>query len=107
MAHYIAAGEVLLNPALLAYAVVETDSEGPRLRLGFLGRTGEAPGEVIVSGPEARSLLGWLRRDAQFLDSGDGPRPAGRRRGPVIGWRKAEEARPSCPAPLRLSVAAS
>jgi hypothetical protein len=65
---FLAAGDVLINPALIAYATVETDTEGYRLRLGFAGPTG-AP-EIVVDGFEARSILRWLRQHAEFLDAG-------------------------------------
>jgi hypothetical protein len=70
---FLAAGNVLINPALIAYAAVETDSEGYRLRLGFAGPTD--PPEILVQGIEARTILRWLRQHAEFLDAGTPPRP--------------------------------
>jgi hypothetical protein len=70
MKTFLAAGEYLINPALLAYAVTETDSEGLQLRLGFAGSVGAAPVEVLLKGLEARSVLRWLRTHAEFLDAG-------------------------------------
>lgn len=72
---FLAAGDVLINPALIAYAAVETDSEGAHLRLGFAGQAGTPQAEVVLEGLEARSILRWLRGNAEFLDSGP-PRPA-------------------------------
>ncbi len=67
---FLAAGDVLINPSLIAYASVETDTEGPHLRLGFAGQAGTPRAEVVLEGPEARSVLRWLRSNAEFLDSG-------------------------------------
>ena len=67
---FLAAGDLLINPGLLAYAVVETDTEGPHLRLGFTGPAASTPGEILLSGLEARSVLRWLRTNAEFLDAG-------------------------------------
>ncbi len=65
----LAAGDVLINPANLTYAVVEMDSEGLHLRLGFANPSG-GPSELRLTGVEARSVLGWLRSQAEHLDSG-------------------------------------
>jgi hypothetical protein len=70
MKTFLAAGDILINPRQLSYAVVETDSEGLHLRLGFADRAGGAPGELRLSGLEARAVLRWLRHNAEFLDSG-------------------------------------
>jgi hypothetical protein len=61
MKTFLAAGDVLINPSLLAYAAVDTDSEGPQLRLGFAGQAGSTHYEVRLTGLEARSVLRWLR----------------------------------------------
>jgi hypothetical protein len=53
----LAAGDVFLDPALLAYAIVETDSEGPQLRLGFARSADASPCEIRLTGLEARSVL--------------------------------------------------
>lgn len=71
MKNFLAAGDVLINPALLAYASVETDSDGIQLRLGFAGPSNSGPRELRLAGPEARSVLRWLRTHAEFLDSGN------------------------------------
>jgi hypothetical protein len=76
---FLAAGDVLINPALLAYATVETDTDGQQVRLGFAGVAGGMPGELTLRGLEARSVLRWLRTRAEFLDSG--PQPARLRSG--------------------------
>jgi hypothetical protein len=75
---FLAAGDVLVNPALIAYANVETDSEGVRLRLGFAGQAGIPQSELELHGLEARSVLRWLRTHAEFLDSGPSPGYAAR-----------------------------
>jgi hypothetical protein len=78
MSTFLAAGDVLINPALLAYAVVDADTEGQKVRLGFSGSTTEEPWELVVQGVEARSVLRWLRSHAEFLDSGGPSFPRGR-----------------------------
>src|SRR5262249_16216568 len=70
MKTFLAAGDVLINPSLISYATVETDSEGVHLRLGFAGQAGAPHGEVRLAGSEARSVLRWLRTNADFLDPG-------------------------------------
>jgi len=70
MKPFLAAGDLLINPGLLVYAVVETDTEGPQLRLGFTGPAGSTPGEILLRSLEARSVLRWLRTNAEFLDAG-------------------------------------
>ncbi len=52
MTPFLAAGDVLINPALLAYAVVDADTEGQQVRLGFSGSTPEEPWELVVRGVE-------------------------------------------------------
>lgn len=94
MKTFLAAGDVLLNTTLLAYAVVEIDSEGHQLRLGFVGAPGVEPSEVLLTGPEARSVLRWLRTNADFLDAGGPSSRAKRARGPIIGWN-ANDLQPS------------
>jgi hypothetical protein len=71
MKSFLAAGDVLINPALLAYASVETDTDGIQLRLGFAGPSTSGPRELRLTGLEARSVLRWLRTHAEFLDSGN------------------------------------
>jgi hypothetical protein len=70
MKGFLAAGDVLINPALLAYATVETDSDGLQLRLGFAGQAGAPQCEIRLEGLEARSVLRWLRSNTEFLDAG-------------------------------------
>lgn len=70
MKGFLAAGDVLINPSLLAYAAVETDSDGLRLRLGFASQAGAPQCEIRLDGPEARSVLRWLRTNSEFLDAG-------------------------------------
>jgi hypothetical protein len=70
MKGFLAAGDVLINPALLAYAAVETDSDGLQLRLGFAGQAGAPQCEIRLEGLEARSVLRWLRSNTEFLDAG-------------------------------------
>lgn len=67
---FLIAGDVVINPALLAFASVETDSEGIQLRLGFSGPGSLAVREIELRGLEARSMLRWLRSHAEFLDAG-------------------------------------
>ena len=86
MKTFLAAGDLLLNRELLAYVVIETDSEGQWLRLGLTGRAGAGPSEMLLTGPEARSVLRWLRASTEFLDAG-GPSSRGHQAcGPVNGW---------------------
>ena len=95
MKSFLAAGDVLINPALLAYAAVETDSDGTQLRLGFAGQAGATQCEIRLDGLEARSVLRWLRTNAEFLDSGSLPYRRGPERSP-IGVRGEAEASPRC-----------
>lgn len=74
---FLAAGDTLINPALLAYASVETDSDGIQVRLGFAGGPAGAASELKLQGLEARSVLRWLRTRAEFLDSGSLDRRVG------------------------------
>ena len=70
MKGFLSAGDVLINPSLLAYAAVETDSDGLQLRLGFAGQAGGTQCEIRLVGLEARSVLRWLRTNSEFLDAG-------------------------------------
>jgi hypothetical protein len=63
---------------LLAFAALESDSEGTGLRLVFAGQGDRAQCELRLSGMEARSVLRWLRSNAQFLDAGAAPSRVGR-----------------------------
>jgi hypothetical protein len=78
MKTFLAAGDVLINPSLLAYAFVETDSDGVQVRLGFSGQAGAPQKEVRLVGLEARSVLRWLRTNSEFLDSGPPAHPRDR-----------------------------
>jgi hypothetical protein len=65
---FLAIGDLLINPDLLAYATFEEDSDGPRLRLGFATGSGAfAKPEVRLSGSEAGVALRWLRLHATSL----------------------------------------
>ncbi len=86
MKPFLAAGDVLINPALLAFALVETDSEGPRVHLGFSG-AGGAMRELRLGGLEARSVIRWLRSHAEFLDAGPAPLRAPEPHRPVLADR--------------------
>src|SRR5438045_3333351 len=67
MTKYLAVGDLLINPDLLAYVAVESDQEDARLRLGF-GAGVASRSELRLAGEEARAVLRWLRRNATFLD---------------------------------------
>ena len=59
---FLAVGDLLINPDLLAYATYEDDHDGPRLRLGFATGSGaSARAEVRLAGEEAEQALRWLR----------------------------------------------
>src|SRR5207248_2419784 len=67
---FLAVGDLLINPNLLAYAAVEGDAEEPKLRLAF---SSSAPGayprnEIRLAGEEARATLRWLRLNATYLN---------------------------------------
>lgn len=95
MKTFLSAGDVLINPSLVAYAFVEVNSEGPRLRLGFSGRDGDADGELQLTGLEARSVLRWLRTIAEFLDAGS-PSIRSNRTTPAAIIKKPVESNSSC-----------
>jgi hypothetical protein len=101
MKTFLAAGDVLINPSLLAYAAVDTDTEGPQLRLGFAGQAGSAHCEVKLTGLEARSVLRWLRTNAEFLDQGANPFRRERAVSPIVAVEPGES---SC-RPHRVAVA--
>jgi hypothetical protein len=72
---FLSAGDVLINPDLLAYALVEDDGvEGPRLRLGFSAPAG-GRSDVVVVGEAASEILRWLRLNSEFLSRNGGFAP--------------------------------
>ena len=62
----------MINPELLAYAVLEPGSAEPRLRLGFSTRVADPDGELELTGEAAREVLRWLRLNATFLSTNGG-----------------------------------
>jgi hypothetical protein len=65
---FLAVGDLLINPDLLAYAPFDQDADGPRFRLGFVTASGaSARAEVRLSGSEAGVALQWLRLHATSL----------------------------------------
>jgi hypothetical protein len=64
---FLAVGDHLINPDLLAYAVMENDETEPLLRLGFAVHSVGEGRELVLHGEEAKELLRWLRRNADFL----------------------------------------
>jgi hypothetical protein len=77
---FLAAGDVVINPAQITYAAIATDTDGLGLRLGFAGPSGTTGAELILQGIEARSILRWLRHNSEFLDAGSPPHTVGRAR---------------------------
>ncbi|MDG3004198.1 hypothetical protein [Paludisphaera mucosa] len=64
---FLSVGDTLINPELLAYAVVDGDGpEGPELRLGFSSQAG-GRNDLLVKGEAAGEILRWLRLNADFL----------------------------------------
>jgi hypothetical protein len=64
---FLSVGDTLINPDLLAYAVV--DGQGPdgrALRLGFAAQGG-GRNEIRLVGDQAGEVLRWLRLNADFL----------------------------------------
>jgi hypothetical protein len=66
---FLAVGDYLINPQLLTFAILERDSAGPRLRLGFAAgnSASDGDGELRLSGDDAREVLRWLRLNSTFL----------------------------------------
>ncbi len=65
---FLSVGDTLINPDLLAYAVVDGDGpEGPELRLGFASHSGGRGGDLLVRGESAGEILRWLRLNSDFL----------------------------------------
>jgi hypothetical protein len=65
---FLAIGDLVFNPDLLAYAAFEEDGGGVRLRLGFASPSG-IPGraEVRLSSVEADAAIRWLRLNSTCL----------------------------------------
>jgi hypothetical protein len=91
---FLAVGDYLINPELLAYAVLEPGSAEPRLRLGFSTRVADQEGELELTGDVAREVLRWLRLNATFLSTGGGfgstglsAQPARESEARSNGWR--------------------
>ena len=92
---FLAVGDLLINPDLLAYATFKQDADGPRLRLGFATASGTAArAEVRISGDEAGVALRWLRLNATPLTQEGAFGPIGR---PIDGSLSGQplEARPT------------
>jgi hypothetical protein len=69
---FLAVGDYLINPELLAYAVLEPGAAEPHLRLGFATRSNDPEGELHLTGDAAREVLRWLRLNAVFLSTNGG-----------------------------------
>ncbi|MDR3622222.1 MAG: hypothetical protein P4L85_22925 [Paludisphaera borealis] len=64
---FLSVGDTLINPDLLAYAVVDGPGpEGVVLRLGFATQTG-GRSDLRLVGDQAGEVLRWLRLNADFL----------------------------------------
>ncbi|WP_165249745.1 hypothetical protein [Paludisphaera soli] len=66
---FLSVGDILINPDLLTYAVVEDDGDhldGLELRLGFAS-PGGSPHDLRLRGEAAGEVLRWLRLNADFL----------------------------------------
>jgi hypothetical protein len=65
---FLAIGDLLFNPDLLAYAAFQDDAGDVRVRLGFATPSGiPGRGEVHLSGEEASVAIRWLRLNATML----------------------------------------
>jgi hypothetical protein len=91
---FLAVGDYLINPELLAYAVLAPGSAEPRLRLGFSTAVADQEGELELTGDVAREVLRWLRLNATFLSTAGGfgstglsVQPAREQEGRNAGWR--------------------
>jgi hypothetical protein len=69
---YLAVGDYLINPQLLAYAILERDTPDAQLRVGFASRVSADATELTLNGDDAKELLRWLRLNATFLTSAGG-----------------------------------
>jgi hypothetical protein len=64
---FLSVGDTLINPDLLAYAVVDGPGpDGSALRLGFAAQGG-GRNEIRLVGDQAGEVLRWLRLNADFL----------------------------------------
>jgi hypothetical protein len=79
---FLAVGDYVINPELLAYAILDGDHGESQLRLGFAARGTDGGGELLLAGDEAREVLRWLRLNAVFLTKAGGFGSIG---GPVAG----------------------
>ncbi|MDB5349690.1 MAG: hypothetical protein JWN86_937 [Planctomycetota bacterium] len=68
MKTFLAVGDLLINPNLLAFAAVEGDAEDLKLRLAFSTPGAQLRNEVRLVGEEARATLRWLRLNATFVN---------------------------------------
>jgi hypothetical protein len=75
---FLAVGDLLFNPDLLAYATVEEAEEGHRVRLGFSATGAASRGEVRLVGEEAAAVLRWLRLQTTPLTAASAFGPHGR-----------------------------
>ena len=82
---FIAVGDYLINPQLLAYAFVDPDNPEPRLRVGFASTAATGAAELSLTGDQAGELLRWLRLNATFLTKGGGVRLDRQRAGNING----------------------
>jgi hypothetical protein len=65
---FLSVGDTLINPDLLAYAVVDRpEPDGVVLRLGFASHSGER-NDLRLVGDQAGEVLRWLRLNADFLN---------------------------------------
>ena len=69
---FLAAGDYLINPELLTYAVIERGTSELCLRLGFSNRGADTEGELRLMGDVASEVLRWLRLNAIFLSTAGG-----------------------------------
>ncbi len=67
MKPFLAVGDVVINPEQLAFAAIDGDSDSPRLRLVFGGRS-EGRGELRLEGDDAKAALRWLRLNSAFAN---------------------------------------
>jgi hypothetical protein len=81
---FLAVGDYLINPDLLAYAILENEGEESRLRLGFAANFPGARAQLLLVGEEAKEVLRWLRLNATFLTRGGGFGSLGRPEAPAI-----------------------